>query len=106
MGTEKNKQEDCTETKDSDVEVVGDGCADTPLHLNPQSIKDDEDSESCRTVKDTCPNSEGEDPIFNVMNYMDDECMIGFTRDQARLMRDAWDIIRAPGTYVLVDVQH
>lgn len=69
---------------------VGDACDDTP----PMFL---EHSRSCDAPEDSCPNMEGNDPQHNVMNYMKDECRLGFTRDQTSLMKDSWKQYRVPG---------
>lgn len=94
-GEEEEVRLECKVTKSPTWGMVGDGCADTPPHLEA-----DDDDQKCDKVRDTCPDLRGKDPIFNIMNYMNDECMVGFTNDQAKLMRNAWDMIRAPGKYV------
>lgn len=52
---------------------------------------------TCETPRDTCTNLDGKDPIFNVMKYVSNECRVGFTKDQTKLMRDAWNLYRKPG---------
>ena len=51
----------------------GDEVADTPYEASPAF--------GCPVNRDTCP-SEGLDPIYNFMDYSDDDCMDEFTRDQ------------------------
>mmetsp|Transcript_11541 Transcript_11541/g.34645 ORF Transcript_11541/g.34645 Transcript_11541/m.34645 type:complete len:373 (+) Transcript_11541:342-1460(+) len=51
-------------------------------------------STSC-TVKNTCPQQPGMDPIHNPMNYSPDWCMREFSTMQVRAMRKAWYAYRS-----------
>lgn len=66
--------------------VWGDGncdsddfCEDTPLSGSPNF--------GCPAHANTCPQSEGNDPIENYLNYTHDTCMNTFTQCQANRMR-------------------
>jgi hypothetical protein len=63
----------------------GDGIADTPAELEP--------AYGCKVGRDTCPGG-GVDPIHNIMDYSDDNCMYEFSRGQADRMRAQWDAYR------------
>jgi len=52
----------------------GDEVADTPYEATPAF--------GCPLNRDTCPSLDGLDPIYNFMDYTDDDCMDEFTRDQ------------------------
>jgi len=56
----------------------GDYISDTPYEREPAF--------GCPIGRDTC-SGPGEDPIFNFMDYVDDDCMDEFTRVQARGVR-------------------
>ena len=43
---------------------------------------------------DSCPDSEGLDPIHNFMSYFNDNCLDEFTPDQIFRMQAAWDYFR------------
>ena len=52
-------------------EGPGDYVDDTPAELTP--------SPGCPSSLDTCPDSPGEDPIHNFMDYSTDACLTNFT---------------------------
>lgn len=56
---------------------VNDGADDTPAHQVNYGKPPDS--------TDTCPNSEGNDPVHNYMNYTDDDWMSQFTPGQAEV---------------------
>jgi len=66
----------------------GDRVFDTPYQDDGDTIFD------CMKSQDTCPESDGVDPIHNFMNYSDDLCMDRFTAGQAARMSDTWVIYR------------
>jgi len=51
----------------------------------------------CPVGRDTCA-SDGEDPIYNFMDYTDDACMDEFTSDQVTRMQEMAYAMR-PGLY-------
>jgi len=55
-----------------------DGFTDTPLEKSPNFY--------CNLNRDTCPNSPGNDPIWNYMDYTPDGCMNRFTPQQVNYM--------------------
>lgn len=65
----------------------GDRIEDTPAEAEPQFF--------C-APRDSCPGKRfpGMDPIHNFMDYVDDDCMNTFTRDQEGRMRDQWETYR------------
>jgi len=65
----------------------GDRIDDTPAEAEPQFY--------C-APRDSCTGKKfpGMDPIHNFMDYVDDDCMYLFTRDQEDRMRDQWDTYR------------
>jgi len=52
----------------------GDEVADTPYEASAAF--------GCPVNRDSCPSLDGLDPIYNFMDYTDDDCMDEFTRDQ------------------------
>ena len=67
----------------------GDEVGDTPPQGEPTG--------GCpaKNTKDTCPDSEGFDPIENFMDYSDDVCMDTFTPGQEKRMQKFWTEFRA-----------
>ncbi len=66
----------------------GDRVDDTPAEAGPQF-----DCPADST--DSCPKSDGTDPIHNYMDYTQDSCMYQFTPGQVARMSDAWNQYRA-----------
>ncbi|KAI8803662.1 hypothetical protein BJ742DRAFT_663294, partial [Cladochytrium replicatum] len=68
----------------------GDNVADTPAEKIPFT--------GCplpgQSIRDSCPNDPGPDPVTNYMDYADDRCMLEFTRGQLELMRAQWALYR------------
>ena len=60
--------------------IGDDGFSDTPLEKEP--------SYNCDHEKDTCPNNPGKDPVWNFMDYSYDRCLINFTPQQIKKMRN------------------
>jgi hypothetical protein len=68
----------------------GDRVDDTPAEAEPQFF--------C-APRDSCTGKKfpGTDPIYNFMDYVDDDCMFEFTTNQEERMRDQWDAFRVRG---------
>mmetsp|Transcript_22490 Transcript_22490/g.27724 ORF Transcript_22490/g.27724 Transcript_22490/m.27724 type:complete len:655 (-) Transcript_22490:122-2086(-) len=64
----------------------GDDVMDTPAEAKP--------AYGCPVGRDSCPNEEGVDPIWNYMDFSDDHCMDTFTAGQRVRMRSHWDAFR------------
>jgi hypothetical protein len=67
----------------------GDDVMDTPAEAKP--------AYGCPVGRDTCPNENGVDPIWNYMDFSDDNCMNTFTDGQRVRMRSHWDSFRKIG---------
>ena len=63
-----------------------DGISDTPLEKTPNY--------GCSLKRDTCPDDEGYDPIWNFMDYSPDICMNRFTNKQMERMISIISIYR------------
>ncbi len=64
----------------------GDYVSDTPQESTSTS--------GCPIGKDSCPNSPGQDPISNYMDYSTDACYTGFTAGQGVRMSNLWTMYR------------
>jgi hypothetical protein len=69
-----------------DLNDPGDYVGDTPQESSPTS--------GCPIGKDSCPNSLGQDPISNFMDYSVDSCYTGFTAGQNVRMANLWGMYR------------
>jgi hypothetical protein len=67
---------------------ISDGVADTAPEQSPNY-----GGCSSPGSRDTCP-GDGPDPVFNFMDYSNDECMYEFTVGQRLVMEAVWDIYR------------
>ncbi|KAF2641940.1 metalloprotease [Massarina eburnea CBS 473.64] len=65
---------------------IGDFISDTPDEASAAYY--------CETGRDTCPTA-GLDPIWNYMDYSDDDCFTGFTDGQGTRMHSQWESYRA-----------
>ena len=64
---------------DAQCASAGDRVCDTPAESSPNGT-------TCDLNRDTCPTSEGNDPVENFMDYSADDCLIEFTQGQAERM--------------------
>ncbi len=64
----------------------GDLIDDTPQEADPTS--------GCPKTKDSCPSSEGTDPVSNYMDYSSDPCFEEFTPDQEERMHNSYTTLR------------
>lgn len=66
-------------TSATTITLLGDSIQDTATQLHG--------TEGCPHMRDSCPHSEGLDPIYNFMDYSHDCCMDSFTQHQKDFMR-------------------
>ena len=68
---------------DSQCATAGDRVCDTPAESSPNGF-----GQACGNLRDSCPTSEGNDPVENFMDYSSPDCMIEFTVGQATRMHE------------------
>ncbi|KAF9528764.1 hypothetical protein CPB83DRAFT_297937 [Crepidotus variabilis] len=65
----------------------GDYVDDTPMESLP--------AVACQTLRDSCPDQPGKDPVRNYMDYSPEDCKDEFTPGQTQRMINQWNIYRS-----------
>lgn len=73
---------------------ASDGVEDTPPERSAYTKCDAETP----TARNTCSNDDRHDPVFNFMDYSDEECKFEFTAGQVEVIRASWKYYRSPIT--------
>ncbi len=95
---------------DAPPNFYGDGVTDTKPMFNPSGINFNcvpfapcapPDLSGC---PDTCPATEGSDPNYNMMNYLDIRCHREYSDGQAMRMEASWNLWRAANPQNILNV--